>query len=274
MAPPSSRRSTRAAAVSKPQKPAPSPVKARPTRQSVVKAPNYLDEVKIEDDSEEEEDIALSDDELSVSSSTSSTIKSDESISIDSSEDEDDREIQRIIEKTAAETQNIPKTARQRAKTAAESEVEGEEELLSLPMTKALTDEQILKKSEKSRRRKMQRELKLEETKRATIERLLTKQRGSADKPSEEFSESSPEMQTTQEKGSNFISDGFVRYIDRSQETLLIVPEGSELFVTSIPKAVKSSVPSCSVCKTTFAPYKHPKSFQPFCSVSCFKNIK
>ena len=122
----------------------------------------------------------------------------------------------------------------------------------------------------------MQRELKLEETKRATIERLLTKQRGSTnnsgEKQTDEVSESSPEMQAAQ-PDLNRIPDGFVRYIDRGRETLLIVPEGSELFVKTSLNLPKS-VPSCSVCKSSSAAYKHPSNLAPFCSVSCFKNIK
>jgi hypothetical protein len=281
MAATSPRRSSRASVLStlsKVAKPATSPVKARPTRQTVAKTPKYLDKVKIED---EEEEIELSSED---EKSTAEESKSDSSINVDSEEedeedydddeDEDDREIQRIIEKTAEETQNIAKTARQRAK-GHKKDAESEEELLSLPMSKPLTEEQLLKKSEKSRRRKMQRELKLEETKRATIDRLLTKQRGgsssAAEKQAKEDSENSPEMKASL-PDPKCIPEGFVRYIDSGEVSLLIVPQGSELFAPVLELS-KSDL-SCSVCKGQSASYKHPSSLKPFCSVSCYKNLK
>lgn len=298
MAGTSPRRSARAAAVIKARKPA-SPAKTRPTRQAAVKnLPKYLTEVRIDEDTTDGEDVEIKlesevESKEDVESEGSVELSEDEedeeeeedddeeSISADESEpsisvdDEDEREIQRIIEKTAAETKIIGKTARLRA-MAGEASSEHDEELMSLPITNPLTEEQLLKKSEKSRRRKMQRELKLEETKRATIERLLSKQRGSSagEKQADEYSESSPELQTESNQDPNLIPEGLVRYIDRAGETVLIVPEGSQLFPPSSAATHPPSASSCSVCKAQSPRYKQPVTLMPFCSVACFRQLK
>lgn len=278
MAASSPRRSTRAtvqksAAVSK------TASRARPARSvASSKTPAYLDTVPSSDDdiqleseveveSEDEEDVETEEEEDSSVSSQSASL----------SDDEDDREIQRIIEKTAAETKNIPMTARQRAakqaekaKATDEEPEEEEEEFLSLPMSKPLSEEQMLLKSEKSRRRKMQREQKLEETKRATIERLLTKQRGaSSEKASEEASLS---VESAENPTDNRIPDGCIRFIDRADATLLIIPEGVTCFSPPHTPTAQSPL-NCAVCEKCPRKYTHPASGKAFCSLACFKAL-
>lgn len=162
----------------------------------------------------------------------STDTESFESSTTDVSVSEDEAEIRKIVQKTQAEATNLGLTARQRRlqndQTPENSdENDPEPPLLSLPMTRPLTDEQMLRKSEKSRRRKMQQEAKLEETKRATIERLLTKQRGSTSTSNAPASAVDQNGSGTAIAGpSTFdIPSGFYRYIDRADSTLLLFPD-------------------------------------------------
>jgi hypothetical protein len=159
---------------------------------------------------------------------------------------EDEAEVQRIIAKTSAETARLGLTARQR-RLHQQSQAEAnnvlataedndeEEELVALPLSKPLSEEQMLRKSEKSRRRKIQRDAKLEETKRATIERLLTKQQQQKGKgksggkeanlATDQANSESVTNEGSKQVASDSIPAGFYRYIDRRDETLILLPD-------------------------------------------------
>lgn len=275
----------RPAAVAKPIK---SPAKRISSRVSET-AVNY-EEVKIDSDDsdilleESEEEIVKNESDIFDGyGSEANQIKSSSSddISIDSEsesendnkygndESEDDKEIRRIIEKTEAETRNIPLTARQRAKLEG-----GIQDPLLLPKEAAdvISNEQALKMSEKSRRRKLQRAQKIEETKRATIDRLLQKQKKTTPAPIEE----TVTKEATLEDES-ILKPGMIRYIDRPNETVLQFPDEST-FNTAlsdfVPKPLQSQERVCQICKTCESKYTHPANGRFFCSLSCYKLIK
>lgn len=273
----------RAAAVTKPQ----SPNKRTSSRASAAVA-NYLDEeVKIDssdaEEEEEEEDIELSEDEiLEGYISDSHKEVDDDSFDIEDEEElsgsEDDKEIQRIIEKTEAETRNIPQTARQRAKLTGGLLLDGhptdsKEEAHGATV---VTDEQALRNSEKSRRRKLQRDAKMEETKRATIDRLLQKQK----KPAAATENQSEETDGSKDSLSslNILQPGTVRFIDNSNGPFLHFadPESLQSFASDIVAPARRSCRDslCQICKTNPGKYVHPASGQSFCSLSCYKLIK
>lgn len=277
MAASSPRRSTRAAVQKATVTKKTAVTKTRPSRSAAsTKTAAYLDKVPSSEDDIELESENNSD--LEVESDSEEEVEEEEDISSSQSDkSEDDREIRRIIEKTAAETKNIPLTARQRAakqaeksKEADEDQEEKEQVFLSLPMSKPLSEEQMLLKSEKSRRRKMQREQKLEETKRATIERLLTKQRGAAsDKASEETDEG---VESVENLNDNSIPSGCIRFIDRANDTFLVIPVGENCF-SPPPTPLVRPTEICAVCKKCPRKYTHPTTGKPFCSLTCFKAL-
>lgn len=245
--------------------------------------------VKIDSESESgsiEEDIALEESEgetddlldgYVVSSSSSSLSSEDNSVSIgsDSEGSEDDKEIRRIIEKTEAETRNIPLTARQRAKLEGGT-VDFAESESNLAST-ALTDEQALKKSEKSRRRKLQRDAKIEETKRATIDRLLQKQKKTPVNEEEADNTATIDNDSTDNfKDPATLESGYMRFIDNNTGTILKFPDDATFEaaisdLTRLPKICTET--SCQVCSHGQGKYVHPRSGKRFCSVNCFKLI-
>lgn len=275
----------RAAATTKVTK---SPVKRTSAR--VIQNATKYEELKIESDEEillddEEESIKTESNEnskSSTSSSASALTSASDDISIDSEsendefvinddESEDDKEIRRIIEKTEAETRNIPLTARQRAK------LEGgiQDPLLqnSTPENYIVSNEQALKMSEKSRRRKLQRAQKIEETKRATIDRLLQKQKKTPAPSTEEIITENVESSIDE----FLLNPGMMRYIDSQTGTALQFPDESTFntaLATFTPKTLQTRVRSCQICKANESKYTYPVNGQFFCSLNCYKLIK
>lgn len=242
---------------------------------------NEEEDIILEDDSEPESSSKLSSesDLLEGYASTSTTVISDqEENDEDGSESEDDKEIRRIIEKTEAETRNIPLTARQRSKLEGTGPSDIIEQTISTNNNEiALTDEQALKKSEKSRRRKLQRDAKIEETKRATIDRLLQKQKKTpvASAESDEKNEENNSDLITINK--TIIQTGYIRFIENSDKSLIQFPDENTFQaavseMTRTPKVSSDSL--CQVCQKGHSKYVHPRNNKLFCSSACYKLIK
>jgi hypothetical protein len=279
-----------------------SPAKRSSSRNTGTVTEKY-EEVKIESDDsedilldEEEEGGQISKNELDIldgygsdnnhnqikSSSSSDDISIDSELSenvsgVSGDESEDDKEIRRIIEKTEAETRNMPLTARQRAK------LEGgiQDPLLQgtshHPETDVISNEQALKMSEKSRRRKLQRAQKIEETKRATIDRLLQKQKKAPVLPTAAEEAAIKEAEKVALEDESSLKSGMTRYIDRHTETILQFPDEStfNIFLSNfIPKPHQNHDRTCQICKTSESKYTHPSNGQHFCSLSCYKLIQ
>lgn len=253
---------------------------------------NDDEDIQLESDSENENEI-LDHSVISVSDVEAEELEEGNS-SEDSSEEgsEDDREIRRILKKTEAETRNLSLTARQRAKLN-ESDPKPMDESSSTPVettlsssknTNTLTDEQSLKKSEKSRRRKLQRDLKLEETKRATIDRLLQKQPKiiAIEQVDTETSEQAQERL----EQDLILKPGMIRYIDNALQSTLTFPDEETyencikyfkpVICTSIlnenePLAKGKGI--CQVCNVEPSKYTHPSKGKVFCSLKCYKSI-
>lgn len=210
----------------------------------------------------------------------------DDDISIDSEsetgsggddESEDDKEIRRIIEKTEAETRNIPLTARQRAKLEGGIQDPLLQNTHQETETDVISNEQALKLSEKSRRRKLQRAQKIEETKRATIDRLLQKQKKTPIAPSAAEEAAIKEAEKEALEDGSVLKPGMIRYIDRPTETILQFPDESTFHAAIsdfIPKPLQNQDRSCQICEAMESKYTHPANGQFFCSLSCFKLIK
>lgn len=249
---------------------------------------NDDEDIQLESDSENENEI-LDHSVISVSDVEAEELEEDNS-SEDSSEDsseegsEDDREIRRILKKTEAETRNLSLTARQRAKIN-ESDSKPMDESSSTPMnTNTLTDEQSLKKSEKSRRRKLQRDLKLEETKRATIDRLLQKQPKiiAIEQVDTETSEQAQERR----EQDLILKPGMIRYIDNALQSTLTFPdeETYENCIKDFKPVICTGILNeteplakgkgiCQVCNVEPSKYTHPSKGKVFCSLKCYKSI-
>lgn len=267
-----------------------SPAK-RTSSRATAASPSKYEEVKIVSDgsedilmdtvSEDEADILdgyASDTQIKPTSSSDDISIDEDSDTNDLDEDgaeesEDDKEIRRIIEKTEAETKNIPLTARQRAKL--EGGIQDPLQDSSKEGADTLSSEQALKLSEKSRRRKLQRAQKIEETKRATIDRLLQKQKKTP-VPSNESE--LKDSETAHIEDESVLKPGTVRFIDRPSETLLQFPDDSTyqtvLSDFAPPKHKDQSVKKCQICQKNESKYTHPRSGQLFCSLPCYKLIK
>ena len=215
-----------------------------------------------------------SSDDISIDSSSEDEEKDDFDVEA-GDESEDDKEIRRIIEKTEAETRNIPLTARQRAK------LEGgiQDPLQSVqPEVDVISNEQALKMSEKSRRRKLQRAQKIEETKRATIDRLLQKQKKTpaANSAAEEAAVKEAEKRALDDE--SLLKPGTMRYIDRSTETVLQFPDDStyhSVVADFVPKPLDTNRDrKCQICEKDRCQYTHPTNGKSFCSIACYKLIK
>lgn len=256
-----------------------SPAK-RTSSRATNASPSKYEEVKI--DSDDNEDI-LMDSESDEADEMESDIldgyasdaqtKSSDDISIDDGEEsEDDKEIRRIIEKTEAETRNIPLTARQRAKL--EGGIQDPLQTNSNNQTDTLSSEQALKLSEKSRRRKLQRAQKIEETKRATIDRLLQKQKKT---PAPSNDVEATDSETVQNEDESVLKTGTVRFIDRPNETFLQFPDEST-YQTVLSDFIQPKTEfirkKCQICHKNESKYTHPRSGHLFCSLSCYKLIK
>ena len=230
-------------------------------------SPNLLDGYTSEDNHEDEDSFSILD----------SGGEEEEEVS------EDDKEIQRIIEKTGEETRNIPLTARQRAKLDGGISELGEALETSTSAGLITTDEQALKNSEKSRRRKLQRDAKIEENKRATIDRLLQKQKKTPVTDSNSTSTADPTESTKSADNSitneSTLKPGYTRYIDKSDLTLLQFPDlatlqSSMADLNCKPPKIYADPSTCQVCKKYSSKYVHPLKGTLFCSSACYKLIQ
>lgn len=260
--------------------------------EEVIEEDVDFDEKDLEIESSNEEDSSTVNDNREVNES-----EEEEDIELESAEEEginslvdreeedisdDDREIRRIIMKTNAETQILHLTARQKAKSDATTEhgLGHENILLELPTSKPLTEEQVLNKSEKSRRRKMQRDAKIEENKRATIDRLLLKQQKPVpvDASGGLTKEESAAADKIAELASKELQPGFYRYIDSKSESILQFPNPESLNLSFPPtpptKPETNKILYCDICKKNESKYKHPSNLKRFCSLTCYKLIK
>ena len=235
-------------------------------------------EIDLESGSESSSSVSVSASDLELSNS-----ETDEVGLIEEEEgSEDDKEIRRIIKKTEAETRNIHLTARQRTKL--EGGLQTDEPENQSDSKAALTDEQALRKSEKSRRRKLQRDQKIEETKRATIERLLLKQKKNPPTPAVSQVDGSNDETLGQDNNKSrdpfarSVESGSLRFIETAEKSILNIPDDFTFEVAFKSFSDKSDHrPTdciCQVCSKNPSKYRHPSKGTLFCSSSCFKMIK
>ena len=184
-------------------------------------------------------------------------------------------------------------TARQRAMLdeGASNEEAVEEASLLVPTKRALTEEELLQKSEVARRRKHQREQALEERKVATIHRILAKQNarraiGQRGRPKgvvmgkEQESvedvvhvDSADAIKTGRQACEEYLrrpmQPGSVRCHLRGTGSYIVVPE--ELLAFPEPKPIKNI--RCACCGKDKR-YTHPVTGVPVCSLECYKQIE
>ena len=275
------------------------PAKRKSSR--IIKNISYDDKVEEEDvnidsesESNDDEDIQLesdSENENEILDHSVTSVSDVEAEEENSSEEgsEDDREIRRILKKTEAETRNLSLTARQRAKLNGSdskpidelSSMAPESLLSSSKNANTLTDEQSLKKSEKSRRRKLQRDLKLEETKRATIDRLLQKQPKNIVTEQQADTETSEQAAQERREQDLILKPGMIRYIDNARQSTLTFPdeETYENCIKEFKPVILASMSfvqvkgTCQVCNVEPSKYTHPSKGKVFCSLKCYKSI-
>jgi INO80 complex subunit B len=135
------------------------------------------------------------------------------------------------------------------------------------------TEEELLIKSEKSRRRKHQREQKIEESKTATIQRLLEKQGSRSKKMMPNSNEPGAEVEPNAVKREE-LPPGSSRYLDSKEETkLFLVPDVYYNGLTRTAErtdAILCSGPGCKNLKR----YTHSGLLKPVCSLSCYRLVK
>lgn len=170
-------------------------------------------------------------------------------------------------------------TARQKSRIEAES-------LSTMPsldnltpaylLPRQLTEEEQLKKSEKSRRRMMQRDQKLEQSKADTIQRLLQKQSTRSKKMQRDSliaTTAEPVEEATRIPRKPLIPAHGWRLVATSDGMELILGEG-------MPKLVRSSLGTLQEvavrnCSVKGCPRKreflHSKTRQPLCSLECYR---
>lgn len=181
-------------------------------------------------------------------------------------------------------------TARQRAmldETSTNEPIDSDN--LLLPTKRALTEEELLQKSEVARRRKHQREQALEERKVATIHRILAKQNtrraiGQKGRPKgvsakeQEFTEGALQTDVDAARSSQQhceeylrkpMQRGSIRYHSRGTGSYLVVP--AEVLVFPEPRLIKSV--ECARCGKA-KQYNHSVTGLPVCSLECYKRIK
>jgi PAPA-1-like protein/HIT zinc finger protein len=187
-------------------------------------------------------------------------------------------------------------TARQRAmldETVME-DGEGEESMedanLVIPAKRALTEEEMLQKSEMARRRKHQREQALEERKVATIHRILAKQsarraigqkgrpKGVTGTKEEEGGEEKVHADSDTPKCAREDLEEYlrkpmqadsVRYHVKGSESYLVVPR--IILTFGKPRVVKDV--KCECCGED-KKYNHSATGSPVCSLECYKQVK
>ena len=226
--------------------------------------------------------------ELSLATSSSSTLEELLSGKEGISEEEiDETDVQEEGDFSESETLSLAPsneptrlTARQRALLQAETlSLDSSPSLEMLSAPRALTEEELLKKSEKSRRRKTQRDQKLEQSKADTIQKLLQKQ-GSRSKKMK----STMPMKVHQEKAEAYLTvdpssklqNNCIRYLSKDKDTFIIlgtdVPDITELQSqsSSPPTIEKCSIKGCNNLRK----YSHAGTSASVCSLDCYKLTK
>lgn len=168
-------------------------------------------------------------------------------------------------------------TARQKAKLEQESRMymDIDEILPSAHKKPDLTEEEILKRAEKSRRRKLQQDQKMEEHKHATIQRLLMKQGAKSKKMKlEQMGEGNASVESL---GNALVEEKpfeGCRYVDSKDTTCLVITNEKTFEQVFAPIATPKAELSCSVpgCHNP-KKYTHAKSDRPVCSLQCYKAI-
>jgi INO80 complex subunit B len=169
-------------------------------------------------------------------------------------------------EEESVQTERL--TARQRSILQAES-IESTPSLESLSIP--LTEEEQLRKSEKTRRRAVQRDLKLEQSKADTIKRLLQKQ-GTRSKKMK-LQEKAEEVVGVRKEKVNSMGTGMIRYVNNKDQTCARLGVDIPLIThrsRENPKMMTCAVAGCSNPKK----YLHSKLLRPVCSLDCYKSLK
>jgi INO80 complex subunit B len=216
------------------------------------------------------------------SNSNASVInKSTENISKEDSEDEleledepEDFSESDVSETSTAQSSPRRMTARQRALQNKEQEHEVDIKVTNgnnkRGRKRSLTEEEMLLESEKVRKRKHLRDQKLEESKRATIERLLQKQSSRSKKtaktPSDDASTSASEEQV---QSILPLSSETKKYVSRRDAEFLMV-SGEEVMGEKykLPKR-----PSCCIKGCNNQKMYSSTSGKPLCSLACYKKL-
>jgi len=143
----------------------------------------------------------------------------------------------------------------------------------------AMTEEEVLKRAEKSRRRRIQQEEKLEEHKRATIQRLLQKQGARSKRMQVEQAQQDASVATMQASkmmdNRTSGNERCVRYVDRRDETHLVITDEDAYNLMfgkqSAPrKEEKCAAPGCNAPRK----YTHAKLMRPVCSLQCYRAVE
>lgn len=175
-------------------------------------------------------------------------------------------------------------TARQKSRLAAASDENlstGPETVSSTMAPKKLTEEELLKRNEKSRRRKMQRDQQLEDSKAETIKKLLQKQSTRSKKMEKSLAPDVPEADAevvfeskTAKSSALLPAHGHIVYrSDAKNGPLLILGDG-----ISFEQQKSSQLPippTCSIkgCRQP-RKYTHASKGVPVCSLACYKLVK
>jgi INO80 complex subunit B len=134
--------------------------------------------------------------------------------------------------------------------------------LMELPMfsrKKPETEEMLLKKSERNRKRKLRAAQRREEVKAETIQRLLQKQ---------------PVKKKEEEKVMQRTAGPYIRYSNGVKGIALLYPEGvsyplEQKKLPVVPTPQYCCVKGCSQLKK----YSHSKSHLPLCSLECYRKV-
>lgn len=174
-------------------------------------------------------------------------------------------------------------TARQLAKQAADEAVDDyadEDATPRAPIQRKLTEEELLKRSEKSRRRKMQRDQQLEESKTETIQKLLQKQSTRSRKMAavDAATAESVMLVGNSTPDANVILPTANRIVYRNDSQLgpLIILGSKVSFEPQPAGNIKTrDLQLCGVqgCKNPKR-YTHSKLHIPICSLSCYRKVK
>lgn len=170
-------------------------------------------------------------------------------------------------------------TSRQRAKLAQEAAYYDEPDPItftSIPKKQPqYSEEELIKRAEKTRRRQLQRDQKLEESKQATIQKLLQKQGARSKKMQSEQQTASNLVQRdareSREEERNFVG---ARYIDSKDSTVLVVTDEKMFQQVFGDRPVVQAEQKCSATGCTNPrKYTNSKDHKPVCSLSCYNQL-